>query len=323
MTQTRDLFDLATKYNRALPKRIRQYLNRRGIPDPVIDFYLLGWNGWRIAIPIFNREGAVAFFRLAKDPEDTLLGPKMISPPGSYVELYGWNQILGKPSQIIICEGEFDRLVLEANDLRAVTSTGGAGVFRPEWAKEFESIPEVFICYDRDGAGRSGALRVGRMIPRAKLIKLPEEVGPNGDVTDFFVRLGKTKEVFLRLMEGAKPAPPKPEVPIPENLPKAPQEISPLSQRITELKKTVPIAHVMGQYIKLQAAGDKFIALCPFHEDHNPSLTVYPLSGTFHCYGCNKHGDIITFLREIASLSFSQALDVLEQLKSDYEARPQ
>jgi DNA primase len=74
----------------------------------------------------------------------------MLATRGSYVELYGWGHVLAKPPQIIICEGEFDRFVLESKGFRAVTSTGGAGTFREEWAKEFEDIPEVYICFDRD-----------------------------------------------------------------------------------------------------------------------------------------------------------------------------
>src|SRR5712692_9837736 len=125
---TRDLADLATKYHQALPGRIRAYLNARGIPDLLIDFHLLGWNNWRITIPVFNRQGELAFFKLARDPEDTTPGPKMMTTPGAYAELYGWDQVLKKPAQIVICEGEFDRLVLEARGFFAATSTGGAGV---------------------------------------------------------------------------------------------------------------------------------------------------------------------------------------------------
>ena len=322
MTEIRSLLDLATHYHKNLPERIRQYLNNRGVPDAAIDFHLLGWNGWRITIPIFNREGELAFFKLARDPEDQL-SPKMMASRGGYLELYGWEQIKSNPSQIIICEGEFDRMVLEAKGFCAVTSTGGAGAFRPEWAKEFENIPEVYICFDRDLAGQNGAIRVGRMIPHAKLIELPEEVGESGDVTDFFVRLGKTKEAFLRLMEQAKPVPPQPEMEMFEHFPRAHEENSLPRERIERIKSQVPIAHVIGQYIKLQICGDKLIGHCPFHEDHNPSFTVYPAKGTFRCYGCNKYGDIITFLREIANLSFSQALDVLDNLRSQYESKPQ
>ena len=121
------LLDLATKYHKALPGRIRRYLNDRGISDILIDFHLLGWHENRITIPIFNRMGELAFFKLARDPEAPTLAPKMLASPGAYAELYGWDQVIRKPNQIIICEGEFDRLVLEGKGFIAVTSTGGAG----------------------------------------------------------------------------------------------------------------------------------------------------------------------------------------------------
>jgi len=320
MIKNRDLLDLAANYHHGLPRRIRQYLNRRGIPDVAIDFHLLGWNGWRITIPISNRKGQVAFFKLARDPDYPQDGPKMMASQGGYLELYGWEQVKRKPSPLIICEGEFDRLVLEANGFCAVTSTGGAGAFRFEWAKEFEAIAEVYVCFDRDEAGENGALRVARMIPHSKIIELPEGVGKGGDVTDFFVRLRKTRGDFLRLLEEAKPAPPKPERPIPKNLPTSRIQDSLFSQRVNQIKSQVSIDKVIGQYIKLQSSGNSFVGLCPFHEDHNPSFTVYPSSGTFHCYGCNKHGDVIKFLQDIDNLSFSQALDALDQIKAQHES---
>src|SRR5260370_33683493 len=103
--------------------------------------------------------------------------------------------------------GEFGRLVMEANGFAAVTSTGGAGTFRAEWAKEIEPISEVYICFDRDPAGRRGAVRVGLMIPQAKLVELPEEVGLGGDVTDYFVGLKRSREDFIQFLERAQPVP--------------------------------------------------------------------------------------------------------------------
>src|SRR5437016_5209057 len=73
------LLDLATKYHKALPGRIRRYLNDRGISDILIDFHLLGWHENRITIPIFNRMGELAFFKLARDPEAPALAPKMLA----------------------------------------------------------------------------------------------------------------------------------------------------------------------------------------------------------------------------------------------------
>src|SRR5216684_1343917 len=196
MPLTSDLFHLAAEYYRALPDRIREYLHARGIPDGVIDRGFLGWNGSRITIPVFNRKGICAFFRLAKDPDDRSDSPKMLLSRSSHVDLYGWEVLRPRPKRVIICEGEFDRLVLEANGFEAVTSTSGAGTFKQEWADAFTEISEVYICFDRDDAGRKGALRVARMIAHAKIVELPSDVGDAGDLTDYFVRLGRSPADF-------------------------------------------------------------------------------------------------------------------------------
>ncbi len=312
---SRELLDLATQYHQALPGRVRKYLNDRGIPDLQIDAHLLGWNGQRISIPIFDRSGELVSFKLARDAEDPFPGSKMITTPGAHAELYGWDELLRKPPQIVICEGEFDRLVLEANGFSAVTSTGGAGVFRPEWVADFEPIAEVYACFDNDTAGRSGAERVSRLIPRARIIELPEEVGWCGDVTDYFVRLKHTREEFAELMDAALPMPPSPE-PERSAVPRAPSLDSQPRSSIDRIKQNAPIAEVVGRYVKLQNLSHSLVGLCPFHEDHHPSLAVFPVTGTFHCFGCRKHGDVITFVREIEHLSFHEALSRLEDICS-------
>src|SRR6266568_510632 len=187
-----DGLELAQEYHRNLPVHVREYLVQvRGICTEVIDRHLLGWNGSRITIPIFDRAGQFAFFKLAKRPNDKTDSPKMLATPGAHAELYGWERVLANPDQIIICEGEFDRLALESRGFAAITSTGGALTFRPEWAEAFREIPSIYMCFDNDDAGREGAERVARLIPHARIVRLPDEVGEGGDVTDFFVRLGR------------------------------------------------------------------------------------------------------------------------------------
>lgn len=311
-TKHRDLAALAANYHAQMPRRIRGYLNDRGIPDVVIDYFLLGWNGARITIPIFNRDGNLAFFKLRRDPDDPLPGPKMMASPGAYAELYGWEELAAKVSPLIICEGEFDRLVLTTRRFHAVTSTGGASVFREAWAAEFDAITDVFVCYDNDEAGRRGALRVARMIPHAKIVELPGDVGGGGDVSDFFVRLGASDADFNALLAAAKPAPPTPEPPAPKAA-SVPDAESPDRQRINRLKAAVRVTDIVGRYLKLQTSGEVMVAACPFHEDRTPSLVVFPATDTFYCFGCRHHGDVITFLRSMEQLSFQQALDELER----------
>jgi DNA primase len=247
--QNRNLMELARKFHADLPDRIRQYLNGRGISDELIARHVLGWNGWRITIPIFTGEGKVVFFKQARDPEDKGESPKMIAWPKGHLELYGRENLENELSQVIICEGEFDRLVLEALGFRAVTSTGGAKSFKKEWAKDFESVTEVHICFDNDEAGKSGALRVGQIIPHAKIVELPAEVGEGGDITDFFVRLGRTREDFLKLLREGK-APPPAVVETPRFEPKTRSGDS--RERIERLKNENPIVQIIGRYVELR-----------------------------------------------------------------------
>jgi hypothetical protein len=59
----------------------------------------------------------------------------------------------------------------------------------------------------RPEAGRKGSIRVAGMIPHSKVIELPQEVGDHGDVTDFFVRVGRGRDEFLQFMAQAEPVP--------------------------------------------------------------------------------------------------------------------
>jgi DNA primase len=310
-----NLLELAEQYHASLPPKIRTYLNARGIPDDMIDRHLLGWSGWRITIPIADRDGTITFFKYAKDPDDQGFSPKMLASRGARLELYGWETLLAKPTQIIICEGEFDRLVLEARGFHAVTSTGGAGAFREAWAADFAEIPDVYVCFDRDAAGSKGAIRVATLIPHAKIVELPETVGESGDVTDFFVRLGESRESFIELLAGAKPAPPStPSTDEPAPGPRDPA----VRDRTKRIKQAVPIADLIGRYIHLRESGHIFFGICPFHADRLPSLAVYPETGRFYCFGCLKRGDVIAFIREMEHLTFNEALDRLERMPFDY-----
>lgn len=127
----------AEKFHRFLPDDVRDYLKGRGIPATLIETKLIGWNGEAISIPIFGREpGEILGFRYAKSPIDLGDSPAMLSDLEK-PEVYGWETLTKKPRRIVICEGEFDRLILEANGFPAVTSTAGACSFLREWVPYF------------------------------------------------------------------------------------------------------------------------------------------------------------------------------------------
>src|SRR5262249_40815295 len=180
-------------------------------------------------------------------------------------------------------------------------------------------IADVYVCFDNDDPGRNGAIRVGRLIPHAKLVELPTEVGEGGDVTDFFVRLGRNREDFLKLLQEAKPAPPEPEV---RRFVHKTRNMD-SRDRVERVKNENPIAQVIGRYIELRTSGQNLVGLCPFHEDRIPSFTVYSNTGKFHCYGCGKRGDVISFLRYREGLNFNQALEALDHSSSQHERESQ
>lgn len=313
MILANDLRAQALAYHRSLPERMRDYLRReRGITDEVIDLHFLGWNGQRATIPITDRNGQVVAFKLAKDPADTTDSPKMLATPGTRAELYGWERVLAKPTQIIICEGEFDRLALESQGFAAVTSTGGALTFRREWGPYFDPIPSVYVCFDNDDAGQEGAQRAAERIPRAKIVRLPEEVGEGGDVTDFFVRLGKGRDEYEALLGAAQPFPLLLST---DSRPFPPPAPSPgRRSAVQELKSRIAIADVVGRYVPLRQSGERRVGRCPFHNDENPSFTVFPATRAFHGFGCGAHGDVIAFLMRVEQVTFKEAVDVLRRL---------
>lgn len=302
-----DLRNVALGYHRRLPQRIREYLEGRGIPDELIDRFLLGWNGQRITIPVANREGLIRQFRLGRDPQAPESEPKMLTTKGATMEVYGWETLLARPQELILCEGEYDRLVLLAHGFKAVTSTGGVTGFSRDWVKDFALVPELFVCFDRDQAGEAGARRVASLLPEARIVKLPEEVGEHGDVTDYFVRLGHTAEDFRGLLAEAAPLDLHTIAPI-ERAP-LPDEVL---RRVAAAKAAHPITSVVEQLVELRPSGTRFVGRCPLHDEREPSLVVYPATNTFCCFGCGKGGDALTFLRLTHNLTFQEALQALE-----------
>ena len=305
---SQDYDELAFYYHEQLPDRIRAYLRSRGISDDVINAQQLGWGGWRITIPIRNRAGDVSFFKLAKDPQDQSDAPKMLTTPGSSAELYGWEQVQAGTDRLIVCEGEFDRLVLESRGYAAVTSTAGAITFRREWAEALRTIQNVYVCFDRDAAGYAGAARVGRLIPHARIVSLPAEVGEGGDITDFFVRLGRTSEDFEALLADSQP--------LPQDLRSSVRPAGRAAERrdIDELKARIRLEELAAKYVSLSPKGQALVARCLFHDDREPSLVIYPETQTFYCYGCRAHGDVLSFLMRAGGMTFPDAVDALRRL---------
>ncbi len=77
------------------------------------------------------------------------------------------------------------------------------------------------------------------------------------------------------------------------------------------VKQKIDIADFIGQYVKLQRAGRNEKGLCPFHGEKSPSFMVSRERQTWHCFGCQKGGDIFSFLMEYEKIDFSESLKIL------------
>lgn len=82
---------------------------------------------------------------------------------------------------------------------------------------------------------------------------------------------------------------------------------------LQELKMKTDIEDVISTYVTLKRRGATLVGLCPFHNEKTPSLTVYPATQSFYCFGCGAGGDAITFLKKIENLDYLDAVKTLAQ----------
>ena len=82
---------------------------------------------------------------------------------------------------------------------------------------------------------------------------------------------------------------------------------------LRELEARNPIEEVASAYVNLKRRGKNLVGLCPFHNEKTGSFNIYPGNNSFYCFGCNKGGDVISFVMGVENLDFPEAVRWLAQ----------
>lgn len=80
---------------------------------------------------------------------------------------------------------------------------------------------------------------------------------------------------------------------------------------INEIRRSVDIVDVISDYIPVEPKGKNFFSICPFHDDHNPSLSISPEKQIYTCFVCGAHGNVFNFIMEYDNVTFPEALKKL------------
>ena len=195
---------------------VRQWVReKRGLSDATMDQFDIGWDAGRQrnTIPVRDERGNVQNVRLYNAKKK----PKIVNYTegkhkyGSPARLYGLDVLdKTKPEdakQVIICEGEWDRLLLQQEGFLAVTGTHGAGTFRPEWVEHFEGR-DVALVFDCDPEGQGAAVKTvleafrGSKVASIKNVLLPLKGSKDDkDITDYLHGRGFTAADLQKLID--------------------------------------------------------------------------------------------------------------------------
>ncbi len=82
-------------------------------------------------------------------------------------------------------------------------------------------------------------------------------------------------------------------------------------EEINKIRTSVDIIDIISSYIPLTKKGRNFFGVCPFHDDHNPSMSVSSEKQIYKCFTCGASGNVFTFVEEYENVSFIEAVNIV------------
>lgn len=298
-----------------------------------------------LSIPVYGEDDKLLFYKHRRSFKKST-GPKYRYDKGATSALFGAETLkkLGTEKRLIITEGELDALAIRSLGYGAVSSTGGAGTWRQEWSVALMRMcfePPI-ILYDADKAGVEGALRVASQLPQALIAWTPVEYGK--DPTDV-IRSGHEDALLLAIKDAKTyQVPPaegegrlealkalqkvlleerKEKLANPMGTPfhvdialkwvdiELEKELSLVSiprEKRTDLTNDIERARTypIRELLKVNRMHK---CVCPFHDDKEPSMHVYPDHA--YCFVCGKRADAIDIYMVVNHCDFKTAVAAL------------
>lgn len=82
-------------------------------------------------------------------------------------------------------------------------------------------------------------------------------------------------------------------------------------ETIDKIRTSTDIVDVIGNYIPLTQKGKNYFCVCPFHDDHSPSMSVSKEKQIYSCFSCGATGNVFTFLMNYENMSFIESVAFL------------
>ena len=80
---------------------------------------------------------------------------------------------------------------------------------------------------------------------------------------------------------------------------------------VNEIRNKTDIVDVISKYVNLTKKGKNYFGICPFHDDHSPSMSVSPDKQIYTCFSCGASGNVFTFVADYEKISFHEAVRLL------------
>ncbi|WP_455684071.1 DNA primase [Thomasclavelia sp.] len=86
------------------------------------------------------------------------------------------------------------------------------------------------------------------------------------------------------------------------------------AEKINEIRQSVDIVDVIGNYLSLEKKGRNYVSLCPFHDDSHPSMSISPERQIYMCFVCHNGGNVFTFLKNYLKIPYIEAVKMVASM---------